>query len=220
MWCIQKIDDEYRKRMYDLLNLYARSGRQLHVIAIDEKPKEIHSDSRKPVPGKPGSPERYDYEYVRNGKANIFVAVDPKKGKRKTKVTLRRTKRDFAYFLKDILDAYPRARKLHLVMDNLNTHSPKSLIETFGEKESEKMISRIEFHYTPTSASWLNMVEIFFSILSRETLKGSSFRDTDALSEAITAFVNEHNKKEKPFVWKKRDVKGSQLRNTIVNLIN
>ena len=105
-----------------------------------------------------------------------------------------------------------KVEEIHVILDNYCTH--KRCDEWLSEHPN------VRFHYTPTSASWLNMLEIFFSILSRETLKGSSFRDTDALSEAITAFVNEHNKKEKPFVWKKRDVKCSQLRNTIVNLIN
>ena len=90
MWCLQTIDEEYRKRMYDVIDLYMKKNRQLNVIAIDEKPKQIVSDRRESIPMKPGSPERYDYEYVRKGTANIFVAVEPKTGKRTTKVTKRR----------------------------------------------------------------------------------------------------------------------------------
>ena len=116
MWCIRAIDGEYRKRMYDVIDLYTKKNMRLHVIAIDEKPKQIVSDKRKPIPMKPGSPERYDYEYVRHGTANIFVAVEFKAGKRMTRVTKRRTKKDFAMFVKEVLDGYPRARKLHIVL--------------------------------------------------------------------------------------------------------
>ena len=122
MWCLQTIDEEYRKRMYDVIDLYMKKNRQLHVIAIDEKPKQIVSDRRESIPMKPGSPEKYDYEYVRNGTANIFVAVEPKTGKRITKVTKRRTKKDFTLFVKEVLNRYPKARKLHIILDNLNTH--------------------------------------------------------------------------------------------------
>ena len=122
MWCIQTIDEEYRKRMYDVIDLYMKNNRQLHVIAIDETPKQIVSDRRESIPMKPGSPEIYDYEYVRKGTANIFVAVEPKTGKRMTKVTKRRTMKDFTLFVKEVLNRYPKARKLHIILDNLNTH--------------------------------------------------------------------------------------------------
>ena len=200
MWCIQRIDSEYRKRMYDLLDLYSKKGKQLHIIAIDEKPKEIHSDSRKPVPGKPGSPEKYDYEYIRKGKANIFIAIGPQRGKRKTKVTLRRTKKDFACFIKDILEEYPNARKLHLVMDNLNTHFPKSIIETFGEHESKKMLSRIEFHYTPKHASWLNMAEIEINVMDTECT-GRRFDSKEELERSVKAWERRRNRKRCRIKW-------------------
>ncbi len=109
MWCVQKIDFEYRKRMYDILDLYQEPyNPKKPVIGIDEKPKQLIGDKRPPIPMKPGTPEKYDYEYIRNGKANIFVAVDPKAGKRTIQVTERRTKQDFAQFLKTIADEmYP-----------------------------------------------------------------------------------------------------------------
>ena len=122
MWCIRTIDEEYRKRMYDVIDLYMKKNRQLHVIAIDEKPKQIVSDRRESLPMKPGSPERYDYEYVRNGTANIFVAVEPKTGKRITKVTKRRTKKDFTLFVKEVIARYQKTKKLYIIPDNLNTH--------------------------------------------------------------------------------------------------
>ena len=110
------------KRMYDVIDLYMKKKRQLHVIAIDEKPKQIVSDRRESLPMKPGSPERYDYEYVRNGTANIFVAVEPKTGKRITKVTKRRTKKDFTLFVKEVIARYQKTKKLYIIPDNLNTH--------------------------------------------------------------------------------------------------
>ena len=200
MWCIQTIDEEYRKRMYDLLDLYSRVGKQLHIIAIDEKPKEIHSNRRKPIPMKKGRPEKYDNEYIRKGKANIFIAVDARRGRRIAKVTKRRTKKDFAFFIKDVLDAHPRARKLHLVMDNLNTHFPKSIMETFGEDKGKKKLSRIEFHYTPKHASWLNMAEIEINAMDIECTKRrfNSHRD---LKKNVKAWEKRRNKGMAKIKW-------------------
>ncbi len=200
MWCIQAIDGEYRKRMYDVLDLYAREGKQLHVIAIDEKPKEIRSEKRKPIPMRPGSPEKYDYEYVRKGSANIFIAVDPKRGKRIAKVTRRRTKKDFALFIKDVLKAYPRARKLHLVMDNLNTHFPKSIIETFGEEAGGSMLSRMVFHHTPKHGSWLNMAEIEINVMDTECTK-RRFDSYEELDGDVKAWANRRNAQRAKIKW-------------------
>lgn len=200
MWCIQTIDPEYRKRMYDLLDLYNRKGRQIHVIAVDEKPKEIHSDSRKPVPMKPGEPEKVDYEYKRNGRANIFIAVDARRGKRIAKVTRRRTKRDFALFLKEVIDTYPTARKIHLVMDNLNTHFPKSIIDTYGEEEGKKILSRVEFHYTPKHASWLNIAEIEINAMDTECTK-RRFNSYDELEKNVAAWEKRRNRNKARIKW-------------------
>ena len=124
--------------MYDIIDLYTKKNRQLHVIAIDEKSTLIVPDKRKPIPMKPGSPERYDYEYVRHGTANIFFAVEFNTGKRITKVTKRRTKKDFAMFVKEVLDGYPRARKLHIVLDNINTHFAGSFEKPFVEEQANR----------------------------------------------------------------------------------
>lgn len=199
MWCIQVIDGEYRRRMYDLLDLYNRKGKQLHIIAIDEKPKVIRSDRRKPIPMHSGSPERYDYEYVRKGKANIFVAVDPKRGQRIVKVTHRRTGRDFALFMKDVLDAYPRARKLHMVMDNLNTHRARNMINKFGE-EGRTMLSRIVFHYTPKHASWLNIAEIEINVMDTECTK-RRFQSYEELEKSVKAWESKRNRKRAKIEW-------------------
>ena len=200
MWCIQAIDGEYRKRMYDVIDLYAEKNRQLHVIAIDEKPKQIVSDKRKPIPMKPGSPERYDYEYVRKGTANIFVAVEFKTGKRMIRVTKRRTKKDFAMFVKEVPDGYPRARKLHIVLDNLNTHFAGSFEETFGEEQARSILRRIEFHYTPKHGSWLNVAEIEINVMDMECT-GRRFEDLRSLEDEVSAWTGRRNRDWKKIKW-------------------
>ncbi len=217
MWCVQTVDGEYRKRMYDILDLYANKNRQVHVIAIDEKPKQIISEKRRPIPMKKGSPERYDYEYVRKGTANIFIAVEPSRGKRIAKVTRRRTKKDFALFVKDILDSYPKARKLTFVMDNLNTHFPKSIIETFGEEEGKRMLSRLEFHHTPKHASWLDIAEIEINAMDIECTE-RRFRSYKDLENNVMAWQKRRNKKKAKIKWtftrEKADLKLSKYYTT------
>ena len=128
MWCIPKITPEYLKRMYDILDLYQEQyDYRKPVIGIDEKPKQLIEDSRESISMKKGKVEKYDYEYIRRGKANIFMAVEPKGGRRITKVTKRRTKKDFAQYIRGLLLVYPYAEKLRIVVDNLNTHFEKSL---------------------------------------------------------------------------------------------
>jgi hypothetical protein len=200
MWCIRTIDKEYRKRMYDILDLYGRKNRQFHVIAIDEKPKQVVSDKRKPIPMKPGSPERYDYEYVRKGTRNIFVAVEPRAGKRITKVTKRRTKKDFAMFVKLVLDRYPKAKKLYIILDNLNTHFASSFIETFGEEQAKRLLKRIEFHYTPNHASWLNVAEIEINVMDMECTD-RRFKNVRSLEQEVGAWTRRRNRDRKKIKW-------------------
>ena len=200
MWCIQAIDSEYRKRMYDVLDLYANRSRSVHVIAIDEKPKQIVSDRRKTIPMKPGSPERYDCEYTRHGKANIFVVVEPRKGKRTVKVTDRRTKKDFAVFVKEVLKRYPKAGKLCVVLDNLNTHFPGSFEEAFGRAERERIMSRVEFHYTPKHASWLNIAEIEINVMDIECT-GRRFESRESLEKEIGVWAAKRNAQRKKIEW-------------------
>jgi len=130
MWCIQQITPEYRKRMYRLLDLYKEPYDPHHpVVCMDEKSKQLLEDSRQPIAAKPGSMERYDYEYKRKGTCNIFVAVNPKEGMRFIKVTHTRTKADFANFIKDLVEVhYAKAEYIQIVLDNLNTHFEGSLI--------------------------------------------------------------------------------------------
>lgn len=186
--------------MYDILSLYANRNRQVHIIAIDEKPKQIVSDKRKPIPMKPGSPERYDYEYTRNGTANIFLAVEPLVGKRTTKVTKRRTKKDFAVFVKGVLDRYQKARKLHIILDNLNTHFVSSFVETFGEDWAKSMLQRVKFHYTPKHGSWLNIAEIEINVMDTECTD-RRFGSFEELEKNVKAWEKMRNRAKAKIKW-------------------
>src|SRR5580693_2509442 len=159
MWCITSITEEYRSRMYILLDLYQEVYDERHpVICMDEKSKQLINDLRGIIPMKPGSAEKYDYEYKRNGTRNIFVAVEPLAGKRKVQVTQTRKKDDFAYFIKELVEKdYAKAETISLVLDNLNTHFASSFYETFSKREAKKILDRITFYYTPKHGSWLNM---------------------------------------------------------------
>ena len=158
--------------MYDLLHLYSVSYRkQEPVVCIDEKSKQLLDETRRPLPPKPGASAKQDYEYKRVGTCNVFVAVEPKGGRRMTEVTARRTKSDFVSFVKMLLEqVYGSTRKVHLVLDNLNTHFRSCFEEVLGRKAAARLLRRVEFHYTPKHASWLNMAEIEIGILDRQCL--------------------------------------------------
>ena len=202
MWCIQTIDAEYRERMYDVLSLYEEDyDPEKPLICIDEKPKQILGDKRKSIPMKPGSPEKYDYEYVRNGTANIFMAVEFKAGKRMTLVTNRRTKIDFAHFVKALVERNSKTKTTHLVMDNLNTHKEKSLEEAFGKEEAEKILKNVEFHYTPKHASWLNAAEIEINVMDIECT-GRRIGDMGNLVHEVDSWTKRRNEHENKINWK------------------
>ena len=202
MWCIGKIDAEYRKRMYDILDLYSEPyDSRKPVIGVDEKPKQLLGEKRKPIRMKPGSAERYDYEYIRNGSANIFMGVDFKAGKRFTEVTDHRCKADFALFMKRLAAQYPRATRLRIVLDNLNTHFEKSFLETFGKKKAKKLLKRFEFHYTPKHASWLNAAEIEIGVMDTECT-GQRIPDKKTLMIEVRAWNARRNRQRKKIDWK------------------
>jgi hypothetical protein len=158
--------------MYELLDLYARPyDAREPVICVDEKAKQLLRETRRPMPARPGALARQDYEYERAGTCNIFVAVEPLGGRRTTQVTARRTKLDFVGFICRMLRrGYTRARKVHLVLDNLNVHWRQSFEEVLGCRTAATVLRRIQFHYTPTHASWLNMAEIEIGVLQRQCL--------------------------------------------------
>lgn len=172
------------------------------VVCLDEKSLQLLAHAREPLTLKVGTPRREDYEYVRHGTRNIFVAVEPKAGMRQVGVTPRRKKKDFARFVKTILDGpYRHARLVHLVLDNLNTHNATSFQETFGMQEAERLLKRIRFHHTPKHASWLNMAEIEIGILSRQCLK-QRFKDEQQLKTSVGAWKRERNRNRATIVWK------------------
>lgn len=203
MWCIAEITPEYRERMYRLLDLYEEEYNPSYpVICIDEKSKQLIEEKRKPIPLKPGSPAKYDYEYTRNGTRNIFVAVEPKAGKRIITVTRTRTKKDFANFIRDVVkNEYTEASEIRIVVDNLNTHFEKSFYESFSKKEAEKILSKITFCYTPKHGSWLNMAEIEINMMSRECI-GERIGTEKLLKRQIKAWVKGRNKEKKKIIWK------------------
>lgn len=172
MWCIGSLTEEYRRRMYNLLALYARPLRDDEpVICIDEKSLQLLAHSREPLAMVPGARAKQDYEYVRKGTTNLFVAVEPKAGQRVVSITAQRGKVDFVVFVQALLtDTYAAARKVHLVLDNLNIHFRKCFEDVLGKPAASVLLRRVHFHYTPKHASWLNMAEIEIGILSRQCL--------------------------------------------------
>jgi len=202
MWCITSITQEYRDRMYRLLDLYEKDYDKLYpVVCMDEKSKQLIEDVRGVLPLKPGSTAKYDYEYRRNGTRNIFVAVEPLGGRRKIKVTDSRTKKDFAYFIKELVEQdYKEAKMIRLVLDNLNTHFLSSFYETFSMRISKRILSKIEFYYTPKHGSWLNMAEIEINIMDRECLARRIGQET-VLKCEINQWSSQRNKEKKKIHW-------------------
>lgn len=199
MWCVAEIDTAYRERMYDLLDLYEQDyNPDEPVVCVDEKSKQLLEEKRSPIRGKV---KRVDYEYKRNGTQNIFMAVEPKGGKRIVTVTDHRKKADFALYIKDLTENhYASAKTVHIVLDNLNTHFRKSFTETFGEKEAEKILSRIQFHYTPKHASWLNMAEIEIGIMDRQCLN-RRISQKQRLIDEIKIWQTKRNQKKTTIQW-------------------
>lgn len=202
MWCIGALTEEYRQRMYDLLDLYARPFHPKEpVVCLDEKSKQLLRDSRAPLPIRPGTPARQDYEYVRGGTCNLFVAVEPKGRRRTVLVTDRRAKPDFVAFVQYLLNkVYAKARRVHLVMDNLNTHFRKCFEEVLGLKAAKALLRRVVFHYTPKHASWLNMAEIEIGILDRQCLD-RRLPDRATLVAEVNAWQQRRNADQCGIAW-------------------
>lgn len=203
MWCIPTITPEFIERMEAVLDLYAKPyDPKEPVLCFDEKSKELRQDTRPHKKTKKGKVRRRDYEYVRKGTANIFVTVEPKGGYRNTRVTLRRRRPDFARELRRIvsLPRYRKARKLHLVLDNLNTHNEASLQETFGKKEALRIMRKVQFHHTPKHASWLNMAEIEIGVMSRQAI-AERIHSQEKLMTALRAWQKRRNHKQATITW-------------------
>lgn len=202
MWCIPSVDAEFVARMEDVLDLYATDhDPRRPVVCFDEKPYQLVDETRVPVRPKPGQPGRIDYEYRRAGTANIFVCVGAQQPWRAAKVTSRRTNIDFAEFMRDLVDVHlPDAEKIVVVMDNLSTHRDKNLYEAFPPEEARRILRKLEFHYTPKHASWLNMAEIEIGVLSSQCLD-RRIPDQDLLSVEVQAWVAARNDAEAGINW-------------------
>ena len=203
MWCIGQITVEYRQRMEEVLALYARPyNPQEPVICLDEKSKQLLAQTRRALPLQPGAAAKEDYEYRRAGTRNIFVAVEPKGGRRRAEVTARRTKADFVRFVQQLVEGvYSCAQKIHLVLDNLNTHFRGSFVEVMGEGGAGRFLERVEFHYTPKHASWLNMAEIEIGILERQCT-GRRLGSEAILVAEVAAWQERRNTEGRTIEWK------------------
>jgi len=212
-WCVST-DPEFATKAADIVGLYLNPPLNALVISVDEKPSiqalerrtgYVQTDSGKVVRG-------YKSTYKRHGTLNLFAALEVATGAIHTQTTTQKRRVEFLEFMDQVLSDLPGAAEIHVIVDNYCIH-----------KKCDTWLAahpQVAFHYTPTSASWLNLVEVWFGILSRKALRGASFRSTEELRAGIEAFIAAYGSTAKPFVWRKREVAGSQLRNTIVNLRN
>lgn len=212
-WCIST-DPEFVPKAADIIGLYLNPPGNAIVLSVDEKPSiqalerstgYVKTSSGKIVRGLKST-------YKRHGTLNLFAALNVATGEISGKTTQYKKRPDFLEFMEDVVKGYPVDREIHVILDNYCIH-----------KNNEAWLTRhpnVSFHFTPTSASWLNQVEIWFGIMTRKVLRGANYRGVDELTEAIQNYTAAYNDGAKPFVWKKREVKGSQLKDTIVNLCN
>jgi transposase len=202
MWCVPKIDGEYVARMEDVLDLYAEPSDPQHpVVCFDESPVQLIGETRPPLPAMPGQIERVDYEYRRCGTVNLFVFLDAHRPWRKVNVTDRRTAKDFAVCMRELVELhYPQAERIRVVMDNLSTHTPGSLYEAFPASEAHRLLERLEFHFTPRHASWLNMVEIEIGVLKGQCLD-RRIDTREGLEREIAAWERERNATGARITW-------------------
>ena len=171
-------------------------------VCMDETSKQLLADTRVTIPAQSGSPEKFDYEYKREGVANIFMFFEPLMGKRHAKVTEHRTRKDWALAMRELSDVqYPDAEKIEIVMDNLNTHSPASFYEAFDPEEARRLTNRFEFHYTPKHGSWLNIAEIELSVLSRQCLD-RRMPNQAFLESEVKAWEDERNDQIVKVQWR------------------
>ena len=187
--------------MEDVLDVYHRPTKR-RLIALDESSKQLIGETVEPLPAEPGQPERFDYEYVRNGTANLFMISEPLLGWRAVKVTERRTAKDFAEVVRWLAEeVHPEAEKLVLVMDNLNTHKLASLYEAFPPEQARRIAERLEIHYTPKHGSWLNVAEIELSVLSRQCLN-RRIESIEEVRKEVAAWEEARNEKQVEVRWR------------------
>ncbi len=202
-WCIPKIDSDYVWRMEDVLELYADPlDISEPVVCFDETPCQLIEESRPCIPMKPGQLLRQDYEYKRQGTVNIFLFLQPLAGWRHVKITAQRTRSDFACCMMDLATVYfPNAKKIHVVCDNLNTHSPSTLYDVLSPQDARDIVRKLEFHYTPKHASWLNMAEIEFSVLHKQCLDNRYISTIELLEREVSVWENRRNDLKAKVEW-------------------
>jgi hypothetical protein len=201
MWCIPTADAEFVALMEIILDLYEQTYHPVRpLVCFDETSKQLIEETRQPLPTKPRQVQRYDYEYKRNGTRNLFLFFEPLVGWRHIEVTEHRTKVDFAHQMRWLVDiAYPDAECIDVVLDNLNTHTYGALYEAFEPAEARRIARKLVFHYTPKHASWLNMAEIEFSVISRKL--GSHVPNEEALRQKVQAIELSRNQTKSTVDW-------------------
>jgi hypothetical protein len=203
MWCVAELDDDYIAKMEDVLARYEKPYQSAEpVVCLDERPVSLHADVRPGRPSRPGQIARRDNEYRRCGTANIFAVVEPKIGRHFTRATPNRSAAQFALVIRDVVAAYPFARKIHLVMHNLNIHCRKSLTDRFGEKEGGYLWDRLRVHYTPKHGSWLNQAEIELSLVSRQCLGTRRIPTLALLKSEVRSWNAQANRDRTRVDWK------------------
>jgi hypothetical protein len=203
-WCIpEKQSADFVCAMEDILEVYHRPyDPDRPLVCFDEGSKQQTKETRLPLPTQPGDIAKYDYEYERNGTSNLFIFFAPLETWRHLKVTDQRTMIDFAHCMRDLVDIhFPKAKKIVLVMDNLNTHKLASLYEAFPPTEARRIIEKLEIHHTPKHGSWLNMAEIELSVLHRQCLK-TRIPDQETLIQKVAAWENRRNVRQSSVHWR------------------
>ena len=202
MWCVAELDDDYITQMEDVLALYEKPYNAAEpVVCLDEKPVVLHADIRPPRPAQPGHIAKRDNEYKRCGTANLFAVVQPKAGRHFTCATPDRSAFQFAQVIRELVSAYPFAKIIHLVMDNLNIHCRKSLTDHLGEREGNYLWNRLKVHYTPKHGSWLNQAEIELSLISRQCLGTGRIPDLKGLHRESRAWNRRMNHDQIKINW-------------------
>lgn len=203
MWCVPELDDDYITCMEDVLEVYEKPlDPKEPVVCLDEKSVTLHAEVRPPSPVEPGREARQDSEYERRGTANVFSAVEPKAGRHFSYVTPTRSGYEFAQVLFHLAMAYPEAETIHLVMDNLSTHTRKSLTDFYGVQTGKEIWDRFTVHYTPTHGSWLNQAEIEIGLMTRQCLGKRRIPDVTKLRRQVTAWTRRINRKRTKINWK------------------
>jgi len=198
-----KANTAFVAAMEDVLEVYTRPHDPSRpLVCLDETSKQLVAETRTPLPMRPGQPARYDYEYRRNGTANLFMLFAPLEGWRHVKVTRQRTAVDYAHALRDLSDIhFPAAEQILLVQDNLNTHAPSALYEAFPPAQARRLIERFEWHYTPKHGSWLNLAESELAVLSRQCLD-RRIKDAATLDREVTAWLSRRNANHSKASWR------------------